>query len=159
MSEFKTSRPDDEPMNPDVRFEQSDVNSRAALGFAVGLGIGLAVLMGAVWSLLEFLDAREVARKQSQYPVAEQIRREMAQEDRLPSQRPRIEGIPVESPEYTLGRFGPSTALQKRRADEAILNSYGWVNADKTIAHIPIEVAMQRWLQHVGPGQPRENRQ
>lgn len=132
-----------EPTNPDVRFEHSDVNTNAAIGFAVALAVGLAVIMAAVWGLFVLFEDREIARKQSMYPSPDSVAGK-SRIDRPPTMTPWIEGIPAGKPEYTFGHFGPASALTRQQIDDATLAKYEWLNAEHTAARIPIQEAMKR---------------
>lgn len=133
-----------EPTNPNVRYEHTDVNSGAAIGFAVALGVGLAIIMGAVWGMFLLFENKETARKQSLYPSPDILQSSAPGQEKPPTMTPWIEGIPAGKPEYTFGRFGPASAIVKLRADDAVLTSYEWLNAERTVARIPIFEAMKR---------------
>ena len=147
-----------EPVHTDVRFEPTDVDSRAVIWFVVGLAVALAIVMLILWGLFHLFLRTEDARKKSTFPVAVENREVMKIEERLPPE-PRLEGIgPVSQdkfigrmastdtqPQHDVGRIRPSTADALYREQEETLSEYGWVEKDK-VARIPIEEAMKRLL-------------
>jgi hypothetical protein len=138
--------PQQEPHNANVRYEHTDVNSRAAFGCAAGLATWLALVLGLLWGIFMYLFHSEAQRKQSDFPIAEQQRQATTEDQRLPVTGPIIEGFPAGDPKHTLGRYGPGSAQVKYAADEAWLASYGWLDGQRAIARIPIAEAMQRLI-------------
>jgi hypothetical protein len=133
-----------EPHNADVRYEKTDVNTRAVLGFGLGLAVWLALVIVVLWYGFLYLFHSENRTKESQFPIAEEYRERTTEDQRLPKMGPIIEGFPKDRPQHTLGRFGLPSAQERLAADEAWLSGYGWADADHTIARIPIAEAMQR---------------
>lgn len=72
--------------NPDVRFEQTDVEGRGVVVFVVSLTVMLVVLGGLLVGMYNLLEYRESNRKKTNIPLAETER------NRLP-EGPRLEGI------------------------------------------------------------------
>jgi len=148
----------DGTVNPDVRHERSDVDTRAVLWFVAALAVGIIVVLLLLWWLFVSLTKTENAEKKSNSPLAEQ-QRALPPADRMPPD-PRLEGISakgLERPagriyppdldaEHDLGRIRASSATVLARKQEAELNAYGWVDKDRTVAHIPIDQAMRRVL-------------
>jgi hypothetical protein len=135
-----------EPRNEDVRYEHSDVNSKAAIGFAAALAVWLAVVIGLLWGMFLFLYHGETGRKRSEFPIAEQRRQGTTPDQRLPGAGPIVEGFPFEKPVHSLGRYQQSTAQARAAEEEAWLAAYHWADAKHTIAQIPIAEAMKRLL-------------
>jgi hypothetical protein len=109
--------------NPHTAYEQKDVNVKAIAWFGVGLLIVTIVAMVVVWGLLTSLDGRADTTSPSALVVPPE---------------PRLQPNPVDqtaAPEEQLHR---TMALQ-----EKLLNSYGWVDKDAGVAHIPINEAMK----------------
>ena len=95
---------------------------------------GVIILLG-VWFLLRSLSIRETARQEA--PNGAQV----------------VQAFPPPALETQ-----PAVDLERIRAqDNARLNSYGWIDRDAGVAHIPIERAMEiilaRGLPDVGGGQ------
>ena len=122
----------DNPDNPAVVHEESDVNVGAILRWGVGLAaVALAVLVFLWW--LQGIYTVQTERQQTrQFPIAE------ARQDEPPPE-PRLQNAPQQD-------------MQKLRADqESRLTSYGWVNKEAGIARIPIEEAMKAVVQQGVP--------
>lgn len=114
--------------NPTVHHEGSDVNVGGVFGFALGLAIAAAIIHFAVWVLFTFFAARSSRRVAPEFPLAVQ------QENRLPPE-PRLQ-------------TNPRQDLSDLRAQEdAILQSYGWVDKNAGLVRIPIEQAMKMTVQ------------
>jgi hypothetical protein len=144
-------------VNPNVRHERTDVNTRAILWFVVGLAASLAVVMLALWGMFHVLLREERAEKKSSYPLGAQ-QRELPLAEQLPP-APRLEGLSLQGLEqpagriyppdldaqHDLGRIRASGARVLNDLHERELNSFGWVPGEKDkVAHIPIAEAMQR---------------
>jgi hypothetical protein len=121
------ARDDDE--NPSVHHEATDVNLRAILEFGAGLLVVAIFIHFAIWLLFMYFDGRERAAKTlPMYPLA------VGQENRLPPE-PRLQTNPRED-------------LKVLRDDEDVmLNSYGWVDKNAGVVHIPIGEAMKLTLE------------
>ena len=120
--------------NADVHHETSDANVRAIFVFGAGLfAVALAVHV-AIWLLFMFFAAREAHSVAPRFPLA------ISQENRLPPE-PRLQ-------------IHPRQDLQDLRAGEdAILNTYGWVDKPTGVARIPIDEAMKIVVQRGLPTQ------
>ena len=108
--------------------EESDVNIRAIFGFGAGLmAVSLAVYV-VVWLLFSYFDRREQSSEPAGFPLA------VGHETRLPPE-PRLQVEPRED-------------LQRLRArQQALLDSYQWVDKGAGIVRIPIGEAMKLTLQ------------
>lgn len=117
----------DAASHPTVHHETSDINLRGVLVFAVGLALTAAFIHFAVWVLFGYFNGREGVKVTPQYPLA------VGQENRLPPE-PRLQ-------------TNPRQDLHDLRAGEdQILTSYGWVDRNNQIVHIPIDQAMKLTL-------------
>jgi hypothetical protein len=116
--------------NPQVDHEESDVNIRAILGFGAGLVAVAVVIHLLMWLLLGYFEAREAkqALAPRMYPLAAE------QANRLPPE-PRLQTTPRED------------LADLRVREEALLNSYGWVDRNAGIVRIPIDAAMKLTLE------------
>ncbi len=109
--------------NGDVSYEKRDVNARAILWVGIMIIISAVIIHFAVWGVFDFFNARE-ARKGK--PPATLVNTK-----RQPPPAPRLQ---TDAP----------ADLQKIRANEnAALESYGWVDRQNGIVHIPVERAME----------------
>jgi len=77
-----------------------------------------------VWLLFLYFSGREAARVASQYPLA------AGQETRVPPE-PRLQTHPRED------------LLALRAREDAVLNSYGWVDKTAGVVRIPIDEAIK----------------
>jgi hypothetical protein len=158
-------------VNPFVRHERTDVNTRAVVWFVVALAGGIVLVMVALWAMFAIFVRSESAQKRSRYPLAVQQRDELSLTGQLPPD-PRLEGlsaqglkqppgrviVPEHGASHDIGRLRPGSAREQREQQERELNSYGWVNgkADQ-VAHIPIDVAMERVADKLPARKPRED--
>src|SRR5205814_1588026 len=102
--------------------EESDVNIRAIFLFGAGL-IGVAAFVHfAVWLLFLSFNSRAAASMPRQFPLA------ASQETQVPPE-PRLQTTPRQD------------LKDLRAAEDRRLQSYGWVDRNAGIVHIPIDVA------------------
>ncbi len=115
--------------------ERSDVNIKAILTFlAVLLAVGIVVHV-AVWLLYLFFAGQQSRGGEPRYPLAS------GYENQLPP-APRLQ-------------TNPRQDLRDLRAQEdAILDSYGWVDKNAGIVRIPIDEAMRLTLERGLPSRP-----
>jgi hypothetical protein len=116
-------------------YETSDLSPRAIALFGLGLALTLIVVMAityGLWTLFRETDARRAAR-----PSPFSFTRE-------PMAGPRLEDEP--------GR--ELKAL--RREEEARLSSYGWVDREKGVVHIPIDSAIEILAKRGLPTRPSQ---
>ncbi len=130
-----------EPHHDDVAHEASDVNVRGIVTFGVGLLALGAVVYLVVWLFFGFLNERATrSSAQLAYPLA------AGQEDRVPPE-PRLQ-------------TNPRADLKELRESEAKrLDSYGWVDRNAGIVHIPIDEAIKLTLQRGLPARPATEQQ
>jgi hypothetical protein len=110
--------------NPTVRHETSDVNVRAILGFGIALVIVAGVIHVALWLMFMYFAQREASRAVTQFPMA------VTQQNRVPPE-PRLQTNPRQD------------LRDLRRGEDALLNSYGWVDRNAGVVRIPIGEAMK----------------
>lgn len=134
---------DDELFNPDTRHEQSDVPVRP-LWWAVIIFIVFAVFTHFVlWFLYKgFANMERKRMDPPQTSVARPASADVPQNQPLLQPFPRLDGRGTVLPPQS---DTPVTDLQKMRAaeDEA-LHRYGWVDRQKGIVRIPIDVAEEK---------------
>ncbi len=109
---------------PAARHEESDVNVRGVLGFAAGLLVTAVLIQFMVWLLFVYFSGREAARVVPEYPLA------AGEQTRVPPE-PRLQTNPRED----------LRALRAR--EDAVLNSYGWVDKTAGVVRIPIDEAIK----------------
>jgi hypothetical protein len=116
--------------NPETRYERRDLSPQAVLLFLVGLAVVSVLIYLMLWGFYGYLNAFR------QKP------------ERPPAPLEAVHGN--ENPAQAIQRFpeprlqpNPPADLNKFRAqEEQILNSYGWVDPQTGVAHIPIEQAI-----------------
>jgi hypothetical protein len=113
---------------PAARHEESDVNVRGVLGFAAGLLVTAVLIQFMVWLLFVYFSGREAARVVPEYPLA------AGEQTRVPPE-PRLQTNPRED----------LRALRAR--EDAVLNSYGWVDRTAGVVRIPIDEAIKLTVQ------------
>lgn len=129
-------KPHDPDVNPEVSFERKDVNVFQITAFGIGLLIACIVVVFAMWAMFDFLYSRESA-KNADNPNAAM----MGQRQALPPE-PRLQAE-------------PKVELKDLRSDEdAILNSYAWIDPNKGIVRIPIGQALDIVAQKGLPSKP-----
>jgi hypothetical protein len=131
--------------NPGVHHETSDANIRGVLAFGVGLIIVAIFIHFGVWILFRIFADEHAQRTTPEYPLA------TTEERRLPPE-PRLQPEPPEwrTPREDLRTF--------RRQEDEILTTYGWVDKNAGIVHIPIGEAMKLTVQRGLPARGGESR-
>jgi hypothetical protein len=131
-----TNKHDEHDINPVVAHERKDVNVFQISAFGIGLLLSCIVVVFAMWAMFDFLFAREDA-KNADNPAASMM-----------SERPKL------PPEPRL-QAAPKIEIKDLRADEdAILNSYGWIDPAKGTVRIPIDQAIDIVTQKGLPSKP-----
>jgi hypothetical protein len=121
-----------QPARPNPAYETKDISLRLVVIFLAGLAILIAISLLVLWGMYTFLANRQASRMVPLPPLAE-------------SQQP---------PEPRL-QPAPSQELKHLRAEEeAVLNSYGWINKEAGVVRIPIERAMELTLERGLPTRP-----
>jgi len=110
--------------NPDTAYEQKDVNVKSIAWFGVGLLTLTIVAMVLVWGLLASLDN---SRTDATSPPALTVPPE-----------PRLKPNPIDQSASQAEHLQQETIRQ-----EEWLNSYGWVDKEAGMVHMPIDEAMK----------------
>jgi hypothetical protein len=122
------SKPSPEP-KPEHRHETSDARIGPILWFGLGLGVVALVLHGLVaWMLAGFADYKQQSEPPLP-PIAEQRSQFPKDLNKIPE--PRLQESEV----------GDMQAM--RQKEDAILNSYGMIDAKNQVVRIPIARAME----------------
>jgi hypothetical protein len=112
-------------INPEVRYERTDVNFKSIVWFGVAMIVSFVVIQAGLWWMLKTWRDRGVAQQTARYGEATS----------LATQRPsgpQLEGL---NPLGEMRRW--------RDPDQARLHSYGWVDRRAGVARIPIDRAME----------------
>lgn len=104
---------------PDRHYESSDANSRGVWSFAVGMTISVVVICFTIGGMMWLL------RDGSP---------EFASRDSGP-------GIPPPAPALQVSTRADMDAYRSK--ENALLESYGWIDRDAEVVRIPIERAME----------------
>lgn len=132
---------DAEMHNEDVSHESSDINIRTIISFAVGLAVVVLVSAGLMYAMFQMLESRAEAQDPQLSPLAHGGDRRTGPK------------LLVNEP----------AGLRKFHAEETEkLESYGWVNQQGGVTHVPIEDAKKLIVQRglpVRPGGAVEDRQ
>lgn len=125
--------PIDSRTDPSIGHELRDVRFGSVYGAAAGVGILVVVSFALMWGMLQLLVWREDVMSPPASPLAASYARREPPE-------PRLQIDPV----------GDLAALRAREA--ARLSSYGWVDRQAGVVHIPIERAMELLVARRGGG-------
>jgi hypothetical protein len=117
----------------DLGFEREDLGSRPIYGFMLSLVVVGVMIYYLLWGMFHFLDAYDRTR---QKPVSPLVVPEVETRTVVPAQIKQFPEPRLEDNERTeLNDF--------RYREEETLNSYGWVDQNAGVAHIPIARAME----------------
>ena len=132
-------------VNPETRHEESDVNVRALLWFVVIFIAFAAVTHVLLWVMFRFY--AELARGSTNAPLT-MIARPV---DASIPQQPRLQPFPTREPTGTMlppTSGTPALDMTQMRAHEnEELHAPGWVDQQKGIVRIPIDVAKKLVVQ------------
>lgn len=137
-------------VNPETQHEKSDVNVRALLMFLVIFIVFAAVTHVVVWAM--FRQFVSMSRHVASPPLTQ-----VARPSSVP-QTPRLQPFP--SKERTGVMMPPNTSTpvvdmeEMRASEEQALNNAGWVDKQKGIVRLPIDVAKQLAVQRLSGGAP-----
>ena len=130
----------------ELGFERQDLGSRPIYGFLISLVIiGILVYYG-LWGVFYLLDTYNRTHQPPANPMVQQT-----------------EANPRYVPPGSIEKTFPEPRLETdertelndfRLAEEQTLNSYGWVDQNAGLVHIPIERAMQLIAQRGLPTKP-----
>jgi hypothetical protein len=135
---------DEEIVNVETHHEKSDVDVKALLWFVVIFVVFAAVTHVSLWILFKFYVRLE--RRQAAAPLTAMTR---PADMNVPAE-PRLQPFPSKMPD---GNVLPPNAMtpvpdmmRMREEQDRALNSYGWVDPQKGVVHIPIEEAKKKVL-------------
>ena len=115
----------------ETRFERKDIVIAPLLYIVAGLVVVVVISCLVSWWCFDFLQARDRETKISPFPLAAAERNQLPAEPRLEQ----VDRMTAAEHNQQLPRLY-DTELRR-------LDSYGWVDQTKGIAHIPIEQAMK----------------
>jgi hypothetical protein len=112
-----------EQQNHGVTNEERDINTRAIIRLGIALTAIVTVACFMLWFVFDQFAAREAARSA---PPSSLIQKEGATQPPAP----RLQASP------------PAELKQVREDEDAILNTYGWVDPQHGVVRLPIARAM-----------------
>jgi hypothetical protein len=116
--------------NPETRYERRDLSPQGVLLFLVGLVIVSVVIYFVVWGFYGYLNGFHEHKGRAGAPLQTVHDNANTEQEIRHFPQPQLQPNPVAD----LNKF--------RTQEEQILNSYGWVDQQAGVAHIPIERAM-----------------
>jgi hypothetical protein len=128
-------------------FEHQDLSPRSILYFLVFLAIGTIVSIFILRGVYEFLDKRERSSQPEVNPLVTNI---PADTRHVPARYPQ-----TVFPDPKLEEDERTQLSGIRTAEEKMLYSYGWVNEQNGVVHIPIERAIDLIVQRGLPVRPQ----
>jgi len=145
MAETTKKHHEPEPDNSaHVSYERSDIDMFQIAGYGVGLVVLCLVTVVLMWGMFALLAKRESALNPPESTMSKQ-RKQLPPEPRLSGAAKGTAELPVL----------PHVELEELKAsEEAILDNYGWVDASKGIARVPVSVAIDMVLQKGLPSKP-----
>jgi hypothetical protein len=133
----------DDGKSESTAYETRDVKIRPLAVFIAGLTVvGIATYL-VVYLIIRLFSAQAAKQDAQLQPVAGQVRPAAPGEERLPPE-PRIQANPA------------ADLRTLRDQEEAILTTYGWVDARAGVVRVPIDVAMQQVLKDGLPARQQE---
>lgn len=106
--------------------ETRDANARKVALFGLAVAVVTVLVLVVMWGLFGFFIRLEASRDRPAPPLAA---------EREPPMGPRLQ-------------VAPARDLEEMHASEdEYLNSYGWINTERGIVHVPIERAMDLLLE------------
>ena len=116
--------------NPATRYERRDLSPLGVLLFLVGLVIVSIVIYFIVWGFYGYLSGFHERKERTAAPLQTVHDNANTEQEIRRFPQPQLQPNPVAD----LNKF--------RAQEEQILNSYGWVDQQVGVAHIPIEQAI-----------------
>jgi hypothetical protein len=126
--------------NPEVAHEHSDVNVRGVFAFGFGLLVLAVIIHVLMWGVFDYFAARAARSDRPLSPLAASQRGGVPPEPRL--------------------QVSPTQDMRAMWAGEdAVLNSYGWIDRRAGVVRIPIEQAMRLLAERGLPARAAEGGQ
>jgi hypothetical protein len=127
--------PIDPDFNPDVAYEHGDADIFTVSKYTIALVFGIAIAATAMWGLFDYFNSRV---NEGQPTVPKFV----------------VEERPSLPPEPRLQRFPKQYQKDLRAAEEAQINSYGWVDQKTGTVRIPIDDAIDAVAKAGLPSRP-----
>ena len=134
--------------NGGLGFERQDWTAKPVYGFLVSLAVIGVMVYVTAWGIFKLLDQYF---KEHQPPTSPLVQ----QDTRVPTRNADPERVQQIFPEPRLETNERTELNNFRLGEEQTLNSYGWVDQNAGVAHIPITKAMELIAQHGLPTAPQ----
>ena len=123
------------PTPPGAKYENTDIDPSVGYKFVLWLAVSVVISFGLVYGAFRLFESQERAASQraAVYPLT---------------------GQRTEPPTPNLQRQPFKDIYLLRQGENEKLTSYGWVDKEGGIAHIPIDRAMEVMLQRGFPARP-----
>jgi len=136
-----------EIVNPETHHERSDVNVRALLMFMAIFVVFAAISHFVLWGMFKYF--AQMARNKTTAPLTDVLR----PPDAAIPQVPRLQPFPDRDPRGATkppNATSPIVDMEEMRAsEEQALHTPGWVDKQKGIVRLPIDVAKQLAVQRL----------
>ena len=113
---------DDHDNHPGVGYELSDLKPKNIALFAAALAVTIALVLLVSHWLFEFAAVQQAEKQQPASPLAS---------TREPTPEPRLQV------------HAPKELQEMRRAEDALLKNYGWIDQKTGIVRIPVDRAIE----------------
>jgi len=134
-------------VNPETHHERSDVNVRALLIFMVIFVVFAAISHFLLWGMFKYF--AQMARNRTTAPLTDVLR----PPDAAIPQEPRLQPFPNRDRRGDMMPPNSTTPVvdmeQMRVTEEQALHTPGWVDKQKGIVRVPIDVAKQLAVQRL----------
>ncbi len=130
-------------------FEREDLGTRPIFGFLVSLVVTGVLVYYVLWGMFHFMDAYDRKHQHTKSPMVQ-----AEQDTREPSSEKTYEKIKQQFPEPRLEDDERTEINDFRYQQDETLSSYGWVDQNAGVVHIPIDRAMQLIAQRGLPTTP-----
>ena len=119
---------------PGAKYEHTDIDPAIGYKFALWLSVAMVLSFAIVYGTFVFFERKETTtdRTAQQFPLA--------------AQPPGAARVVREQPTPALQTQPFRDVYSLRQGEAEKLNSFGWVDKEGGVAHIPIDVAMEALL-------------
>jgi hypothetical protein len=128
--------------NPDTSFEREDLSTRGVFVFMIGLAVVGLVIYFIIVGMYKFLDHYEESRMSASSPLVATPRANARDIPYAPDKDDSVDRAFKDNGAPMLEHDERSQFKDFLLKQEDQLNSYGWIDQQAGIAHIPIEQAM-----------------
>ena len=143
MSSHKHDHEADDGESASTAYETRDVRIRPLAVFIAGLTVAAIAIYLVVYLIIRLFSAQAANQDAQSQPVAGQLPPPAPGQERLPPE-PRIQANPA------------ADLKMLRDQEDAMLTTYGWVDARGGAVRVPIDVAMQLVLKDGLPARQQE---